>query len=148
MTINAKELFGEKKSYLKQRQKMKKSIIALIRAQRAEARSACLSRHNTILAYAFNGRVSHVVDTGKERSLIMIHELDEHLSVPRYEHSVAQRWLNNGKLELSRSEDDEEIIGCYAKVILTERELREIVKRDKMLHLENVNSILSFYKEA
>ena len=146
MTKSAQELFGNKQSYLDMRRKMKKTLIALMRAQKAEDKSVCVTKHNTILAYTFKGRVSHIVDTHTDRNMVMLHELDEHLSVPRYENSVAKEWLNNGQIELSRSKGDEDIIGHYAKAILSERELREVVKEDKLLHLENVNSILRFYK--
>jgi len=112
---------------------VQKDILELIRGRRENVNFSMMASHNTILALRdWRDNVSFIVAQGTERGLINVFDVDAHLSVDRYEPSVAKQWLKE-PLEVNDSND--EYSTKLKKVALSESELREIVIADKTTNL-------------
>lgn len=127
----------DRKEILARKRELQRDVIELTRQFRR--RGLMIVRHNTILGLRDgNGKVSHIIDTSK-RGLKNLHDVDRHLTVPRYEPSVAKKWLQE-PLVLNGGHD--EFTSKMEKVLLSESELREVVLADKTQHLDHINDTL------
>ncbi len=131
---------------LKRKRELQKTLIAIIRDERYTG-SVMICRHNTILAIKLNGKVISVVDQKEERNLINICYLNEYLQVPRWEPKTAKAWMKE-ELVVNLCDgpaNDPDYV--YTKCLLSERELRSLVKAEKESFLESTTTMLKAYKK-
>lgn len=123
---------------LTNKRKFTRQLLAITRKERNKSILIC--RHNTILALTTDGEVTHIVDLKENRNLVCLYTLNEHLAVPRWEPKVAKLWLNED-LELSNTVDG--YTPNMKKVLLSESELRTLVKKETIKTIEFYNQMLS-----
>lgn len=109
------------------------------------SRSIMVCSHNTILAIKMFGGITHVIDTKEDSNLKMIQRVDAHLSVQRYEPSTAQAWMEE-ETTFGTSVEGDYDRKAPEKVLLSERELREIVLADKRGTVEVLERSIEAYK--
>lgn len=109
------------------------------------SRSIMICSHNTILAIKMFGGITHVVDTKEDSNLKMIGRVDAHLSVQRYEPKTAKAWMKED-VGFGNSCGDDYERTAPEKVLLSERELREIVLADKRGTVEVLDRSIEAYK--
>jgi len=138
-------LFGTKKELLERKRELQRDIIELTRQERRKSIMIC--SHNTILATGIDDKITHIVDQDVAGCLVMIHQVDKHLSVPRYEPKTAKAWMKEEtKFNNEFLKDDE--MPNYTQHMIGERELRSLVLDDRRKALGYNNMHIALYKEA
>ena len=130
---------------LKRKRELKRTILEIIRQERHKSIMIC--SHNTILGLKLNGKVVAVVDQKQDRNLVNTCNLNEHLCVPRYEPKLAKEWMKEELVVNLWDGPANDPDYLYSKCLLSERELRAIVKEEKEGFLESTNMMLKAYRE-
>ena len=123
------------KQWLQRARDYKKTLVKILKKEKYRG-GVMICRHNTILAIrnTETNKIEFIIDTSKDRGMIMFSELTEHFAVPRYEPSVAREWLaeeltwNRKDLSFEDKEFSDEWESKRVKYTLGERELTEHFK--------------------
>jgi len=123
------------KQWLQRARDYKKTLVKILKKEKYRG-GVMICKHNTILSIknTETNKIEFIIDTKKDRGMIMFSELNENFAVPRYEPSVAREWLaeeltwNRKDLSFEDKKFSDEWESKRVKYTLGERELAEHFK--------------------
>lgn len=124
-----------RKDYLQTARDLKRELVSILKNEKYRGGTMICS-HNTILCIknTDTNKIEFIIDNDTDRGMKMLHEVGQYISVPRYEPSVAKKWLkeplsfNTSNLSFDDEEFHKEWASKRVKYTCGEDELKQAYK--------------------